>query len=90
MRQRSRFSKTLLCLPLKVTLDDGIYVSAAAAAAVVPSVVGIEPPPPILRTLQSAADRPPENTCTASFKPMDRDNCTKEVSIQQEIYDIIG
>ena len=89
MRQRSRFSKTLLCLPLRITPVDGISgtTTAAVAAAV---VVGIEPPPPSPRTLQSAADRPPENTCTASFKPMDRDNCTKEVSIQQEIYDIIG
>ena len=55
MRQRSRFSRTLLCLPPRVTPDDGI--SGTAAAAVV--VVGIEPPPPSLRTLQSAADRPP-------------------------------
>ena len=55
MRQRSRFSKTFLCLLLRVTPDDGIFGWAAA----VPSVVGIEPPPPSLRTLQSADDKPP-------------------------------
>ena len=60
MRQRSRFSRTLLLLPLRVTPDDGI--SGTAAAAVVPLVAGIEPPPPSPRTLQSAADRPPTNT----------------------------
>ena len=59
MRQRSRFSKTLLCLTLKANPVDGIS-GTAAAAAVVPCVAGIEPPPPILRTLQSADDRPPE------------------------------
>ena len=55
MRQRSRFSKTFLCLLLRVTPDDGISEWAAA----VPSAVGIEPPPPSLRTLQSADDRLP-------------------------------
>ena len=56
MRQRSRFSKTLLCLLLRVTPDDGIY---GLVVATVPSIAGIEPPPPSLRTLQSAADRQP-------------------------------
>ena len=55
MRQRSRFSKTLLCLLLRVTPDDGITERAAAVS----SVVGIKPPPPSLRTLQSADDKPP-------------------------------
>ena len=58
MRQRSRFPKTLLCLPpLRVNTDtddddDGI--------GAVPSVSSIEPPPPSLRRLQSAADKPPK------------------------------
>ena len=55
MRQRSRFSKTFLCLLLRVTPDDG----KSALAAAVPYVVGIKPPPPSLRTLQSADDKPP-------------------------------
>ena len=61
MRQRSRFSKTLHCLLLRVTPDDCSIPGAYAGAAVAgPSVEeGSEPPPPSLRTLQSADDKSP-------------------------------
>ena len=66
MRQRSRFSKTLLCLLLRVTPDDGVSEWAVAVS----SVVGIEPPPPSLRTLQSANDKPPETKNTIPINKM--------------------
>ena len=58
MRQRSRFSKTLLLqlLALHVNLDDNDDDDGIGE---VPSVVSIEPsPPPSLRTLQSDDDKP--------------------------------
>ena len=75
MRQRSRFSKTLLCLLLTVTPDDAI----SKWAVTVPSAVGIEPPP---RTLQSADDKPPINTipikCTTTIVHQVRLTCVKK------------
>ena len=72
MRQRSRFSKTFLCLLLRVTpADDGVSEWAVAVL----SIVDIEPPPPSLRTLQSADDKPPrKHNFNSNFNQLHNDN----------------